>query len=1262
MNKLEQTTYIKLREMLNANQYGNPYFDGSIYEDEANPFLVVVNPYERPIQIPLHRPILDIGEEYYNDVKDLNLNPPIYEPIDIDYTDVSVIDSPNATELSESIWKTMRPYLLYSPAEYTPVDVEDARTPAITYVDYIARYGTLFNLYNNYTPTVLDTIEGRFYENESDLGRIGIDNYQLNWVKRIADITTRKTFGVLNLDAISLLRGETLLRQDFTITKSNIGNDTIDTILDLAGAQLPISTLDDDVWNLYGGNKKSTVLLTEAILKESGKGINYIIREHAAKLKYFYSVRGLDFILEDKSYVQTTPIVYTIDDVVYEGEKYDISNFEPPTQLDQYYLGEIGDLRLIHKEGTDLDMFSNGYWYWFTQDPATNEIIGYERDIPNIYEKGSLLHYTQELAINRSQDAFIDPSQKEFKVDYQGKEISISKGDATTSSGSYVDDDGTPISKNEYFRVWTKRRQMNKLSRTLRHRGLDNGDSRSVLLKNGLLNFAPTIRRADSGYNELYEDTIIKRYMFSIENLAWNDFIADLPECEQGVGDALTGHRGRLMWFPPYNLKIEEQTSVSLTDFSFIGRGEKIYTYNNTDRTATLSFSIIIDHPTIVNKLRAKRTEFWERYFKGDKLVEAAALKIINNRLSKQEQDELRKAIKTVKPVKKTVQEPVVTKKEKENQKADEATKKEDGDELGEKILSVYFPNQMTLLPPELTASVSLNDLQLNVGYEDGGKSATILKSNPTFNILKENMKIRGRLPTDSANDFAYSTLNGLGYTTFNRNPAGDNIVFRKVRRIKEVCLKDKADAEARGERRFNKGGDYVDRNNFGLNIPYLYQYAQIIKDKIAAHDKVRVTVVGNASGALPGITTNDALATNRANNTNKWLIQKLKDLGVPESKIEGGFAGIKVYAKADTEDISRKKLGLNESDYCEECDEADKKPCKQTRRADIYVKVILDDDDKRTDDDPIDPTPDDVEDEDKYQIDPNQDNPQIDPDIPQIDPSILDKLVYTECDFFDYMEINHPAFQGNISEKIKYFHPAFHSITPQGFNSRLTFLHQCCRQADNIGREGVDNITNLAFGRPPVCILRIGDFYHTKFMIEGYDISYGEGMNWDMNPEGVGVQPMYADITLRIVLLGGSSMTAPINRLQNALSFNFFANTEMYDSRADSVVFKNGLGLDENGEIKKGEIIDGIKLSNLTKIDKAKANAKIEKIRKESRIILENQNLQAVPPPTDIPLEYNNVKELLDLKIRLNMPLTEEEKIKLQNYYDNVNPFDRIV
>jgi hypothetical protein len=91
------------------------------------------------------------------------------------------------------------------------------------------------------------------------------------------------------------------------------------------------------------------------------------------------------------------------------------------------------------------------------------------------------------------------------------------------------------------------------------------------------------------------DPTIAKRYMLSIENLAWRGAKVFLPCGETGPNG------GRIMWFPPYNISFSDNTTVNWTTNDFVGRPEPIYTYNNTSRSGSLGFQLVVDHPSIVN-------------------------------------------------------------------------------------------------------------------------------------------------------------------------------------------------------------------------------------------------------------------------------------------------------------------------------------------------------------------------------------------------------------------------------------------------------------------------------------------------------------------------------------------------------------------------------------------------------------------------------------------------------------------------------------
>jgi hypothetical protein len=105
------------------------------------------------------------------------------------------------------------------------------------------------------------------------------------------------------------------------------------------------------------------------------------------------------------------------------------------------------------------------------------------------------------------------------------------------------------------------------------------------------------------------------------------------------------------------------------------------------------------------------------------------------------------------------------------------------------------------------------------------------------------------------------------------------------------------------------------------------------------------------------------------------------------------------------------------------------------------------------------------------------------------------------------------------------------------------------------------NNAVNTSFGAPPVLVMRVGDFYNTKIIPNSLQIQY-EGL--DLNPEGIGVQPMIANVTLGFNFVGGSGLKESIDKLQNALTFNYYANTEIYDDRADASDIESSRILDQ--------------------------------------------------------------------------------------------------
>jgi hypothetical protein len=143
---------------------------------------------------------------------------------------------------------------------------------------------------------------------------------------------------------------------------------------------------------------------------------------------------------------------------------------------------------------------------------------------------------------------------------------------------------------NGECRTFTIYDQYDNYDRVIKFNG--NNEKNSVLRDKVLPRIAPTV-------DDINEDKY--NYFFTMENLALQG--NDLEDCEKGPNG------GRWMWFPPYDVKLSDNNSVSWSDMNFLGRPEPIFSYQNTTRSLSLSFRLLIDtvkeiqdiEPTIQN-------------------------------------------------------------------------------------------------------------------------------------------------------------------------------------------------------------------------------------------------------------------------------------------------------------------------------------------------------------------------------------------------------------------------------------------------------------------------------------------------------------------------------------------------------------------------------------------------------------------------------------------------------------------------------------
>lgn len=1002
-----------------------------------------------------------IGERRLEDVKFRNLLRPendTYRVFEI-INDLSVVDSGDLLQIAEN----KRNNDLFS-NEYgifgEPINITNESIP------YSERYDNYLNYFNSLNTNrlsvidnVIDLFRGTLTFEDTDLGNIALEEYRKNILENFQKRTENLVLGRLNTNIGSLLQGDNFINKDFNITKRNgaLGT-TLDLIERLQGVYLPFDKDNDNMFGIKRDNIKNLNDRIALTLKYTGKAYQKLISQNHLKNTYYPELTIYNNFIVDNSYV-TVNQNGQLNLIDFNGKYIRTQGIidntvDKPLTTTQY--GINFNVKRYDK-AVDKKLISES---WGINIEDENIIENDWNNLSsNFFNEKSLLYKTKEIILNNSNGQYLDSFAKEFLINQNGDEFTISRGSSITSENGFTADDGTEYKENEFYRVFTKNHKFNRLSRNLKHRGLDNNEPSSSLGENGLPIFAPTLRSNNN------EEIILKRYMFSIANSAWKNHSALLPDCEKYISP--NGDIYRQMWFAPYDLKIVENTTQSIDTTNFLGRGEPIYTSNYSERTATISFALLVDYPSIVNLIKGEKTHIWERYLTGDKSVQAEINERINNRLNPIEQEQINQLIAQA-PKKQ-----YVVNNNNLNKVNDNVDKRY--------IISAFFPNEVTNTPLTKENTSVIN----NGGYEDG---ETLL---------------------------GQSYLNG-----------------RQKERIQ-----------------------YRDQTNFGLNIPFFFNYKEILENEINSilsinPNKITFLITGYASAAKTIRITNNDLSLQRANNINAWLQDKLNETNIINIIPDNVEIEYIIDFKSDTQDNNT----IDDT-------AGDLYDAKFARRVDVEVIVNNDINENETIDDRI--------------ADINNNNvftTEYETNLPVIDDAIFQKLFIDGCEIFKFLEINDPIAFSTISQKIDYFEPAYHSYTPQNFNQRLTFLQQCMRSATN--NYFGENNENLWFGNQPFIYISIGDWFRTKAIIENLTIDYNaytDGTpNYDLNPESItGIQPLFANISIDIKIIGGQSMEGAIKKVQNALSFNYYANTHNYDIRADRTIFK------DNGE---GIVIDGFK------------------------------------------------------------------------------------
>jgi hypothetical protein len=704
------------------------------------------------------------------------------------------------------------------------------------------------------------------------------------------------------------------------------------------------------------------------------------------------------------------------------------------------------------------------------------------------------------------------------KVFHDGYKI-MTKGSQVMA---FTDDNSNPVGF-EYCRVFTKdtpyytHKDLQKTTARIDGGEIDGNirkSTYSVFDSTFNLNIAPSSEASSTNiFNVGTENASVKKYMFSIENLAWAGSTRaglqykDLPACERGP------NKGRVMWFPPYGISFSDTSTPNFHSNSFLGRPEPIYTYKDTTRTGTLSFKIIVDHPSVVNLLVDKvyknmddktLNKILDSFFSGCKNYDLYDLSTIYQQFPPEFFFEVENIIQnqtTITEITNTINEEIVTVTPNPIPSPPVSFNPSD---YANKYGFYYdndFPDPQTRKRVTTTEYEGLYNNYINQQsfYELSANADQVEGINQMFGVIEYNWTKVQELMKNLYADLSEGrieqctiTLTGTTSPTASEGYNKD-LASRRVSNVENTFKTYKFD----GENTFAK----------------LIQDGKLKFKPEALGETKSVWVYGDN-----GFTKN----LNCGDNDN------------PNFYTANGEGGPPPNQRFSANAMGCRQVGISSIDVT---------LGKSEPQADNNEETITVVNVPKTTKDTITTT-------EPVVVGQKQKNRE------KIAKRLL-RYLLSECNYFDMVKGDDPNFYDNMRQKLKHFHPAFHSMTPEGLNSRLTFLQQCVRPGDTIQTKDINGETisndavNTSFGTPPVLILRIGDFYNTKIIPNSLSITY-DPLVLDLNPEGIGVQPMIANVSMGFAIIGGMGLKEPVDKLQNALSFNFYANTEMYDDRAD--------------------------------------------------------------------------------------------------------------
>jgi hypothetical protein len=1128
------------------------------------------------------------------------------------YQDANIVDQ---SYLESQKWK---PLNVFSNGNQIPLDsapfFDSLNRPQITNTSNNQPYPTTF-IASSYSPIsiLLSPDPGGsngLLSQDSFIARLGAQTLRREFEDRIASQIRQDTLGRINVlnvtsgtDVVNILSGVVpILEPNYTITvTANPILAATNFTLRLAGSILPVSPIPGSYFdpNVNPGQPTTIQQISNAFRRSGvGRFFNRLMGGGDTGSQIMFNNMGvgqksrlfknIDFNKYKPNFPRTfiDRAVGTLTGTQSDNSNFYIGNttsnpsqvFSPvgevpvnqygieqqspvygPSELAQLYEGPSQSIRL----GANGPIYSNGGgieggFTWVSPKYKGNagKRVGFGGEVTNEDEdfKPSSYNTTESTERTFREGSILDDTQRIIDSQPQGGRRLQHVGNAIDQVSKVFHDGYKELTKGsrvyryegaigqevgtEYCRVFAKDipyLQYNDLQKT---DGITTEGRRfaySVLDKTYNLNIVPNKQEGGQDSSNIVgtiNNAVAKKYMFSIENLAWRTSntpgfsTSDLPVCERGPNG------GRVMWFPPYGLTFSETVMANWNASEFLGRPEPIYTYKNTSRGGSLTWKIVVDHPSvlnvIVNKVLANETNrvridsILESFFAGCRKYDIYELAKKYQTVNPNDLFQLQQAITSkemtreqIEYTRKTI-ESGVNSPNGADQPVSQSTINSEVDTLIQKYvnLGLYFGNDYPKQGGNVNYVTEYNRYTSTSNRNFYNSKPNSSETSTFFDtVVTPNYKVAEQFCLDLAKILETNTEGTITLNVDSSCSAPATIAYnvelsrRRIQSMVEFFLNNEQLKKYAGTRLLVKGGNpageqttvsQVKKGTAGQTVFNADSLTNLGKTFNCTDKDVQVAGGDTQSGSKD-IFTVPSMACRRAFiKSVSTTIQAPKSDPVP-NKVDV-LVGNVITETVRTEEVTQEW-----------------KP-----RDNITKKVV--------------------------------------------------RALLSECDYFETIKEETPMVFDNLRDKLKFFQPSFHSTTPEGLNSRLTFLQQCMRPGDTIPtikqktpnskpELEYNNAVNTSFGAPPVLVLRVGDFYNTKIIPNNLSIQY-EGL--DINPEGIGVQPMIANVTLSFNFVGGSGLKESIDKLQNALTFNYYANTEIYDDRADSTDIESSKILDQ--------------------------------------------------------------------------------------------------